>query len=88
MNPRKARMILLMIVIALLLLLLTYVFLLEPLGLPMVKALFLLAVIALLVAFHIILNRYYRCKKCGRRLTVGKTIFFGTKCPHCNAEIE
>ena len=88
MKPREARKRLLMLIIAFFLLVPAYIFLLEPLDFAIVKALFYIAVIAILVAYFYILNRYYCCTRCGRRLTVGKTIFFGENCPYCKAKIE
>ena len=56
MKPREARKRLLMLIIAFFLLVPVYIFLLEPLDFAIVKALFYIAVIAILVAYSYILN--------------------------------
>ena len=88
MKPREARKRLLILIITLFLLCPVYFFLSATLDFAILDVLFYAAVISIVVAYFLILNKYYRCTKCGRRLTVGKTVFLGENCPYCKAKIE
>lgn len=88
MTPRAARKRLLMIWAGAFLLALVYVTLLEPLDIPIVNALVCVALIALIIVYLVIKNKYFRCTKCGRSLSFRGEVSSIKKCPYCNAEIE
>lgn len=88
MKPRTARKILLAIFVALFLLTFLYFFVLEPMQVHAFRVLFYIMVIALLIGYFVILNKYYRCTECGRRLTVAGKVSFQKECPYCGTEIE